>query len=358
MGEKKKIISIGLLAAATCVFGATPNANPSDIGKAVVLEINGAKITLGDLEEKHSAALYPARNAYYDAERKILEGLAEQSLLEQQAKKEGLTVDKLLEKHVTSILPTDPSEEALRVFYEGLDSAQPFDEVRDKILDSIRQRRMAKAKSAYLSSLRKDSTIIIKLAPPRAPISMKDVALREVGSPQITVLEFGDYECPYTQQAQAVVAKLETEFKGKIAFAYKDFPLPMHPHAQKAAEATHCAAEQGKYWEFHDLLFDRKQLDEDSLKRDASDLKLDTAKFQACLDSGKTADIVQDQGSEASAIGVPGDPTFFVNGRSVGGSNTFERIGAVINEELSALSLQAASAKSTESRAPDGERSH
>jgi protein-disulfide isomerase len=212
-----------------------------------------------------------------------------------------------------------------------------------------------------MQSLRSQAAIVIRLAPPRAPISMKDVAVRGTGSPKVTLLEFADYQCPVCQQVQPTVAKLEEEFQGKVAFAFKDLPLPMHPYAEKAAEASHCAAAQGKYWEYHDLMFADKQLDVAGLKKDARELKLDTAAFDACLDTGKMADTVNAQASEAQALGLPGTPTFFVNGRSVSGANSYEHIRAVLTEELSAVSNESMAAASTQQPAaqPQGApRSH
>jgi protein-disulfide isomerase len=220
---------------------------------------------------------------------------------------------------------------------------------------------MAKAKTAYVQSLRSQAPITLRLAPPRAPISMKDVAVRGVANPQVTLLEFADYECPYCQQVQPILAKIEAEFNGKVGFAYKDFPLPMHPDAQKAAEASHCAGAQGKYWEYHDLLFTSKQLDPAALKNHARDLKLDTKAFDTCLDTGEMAGVVKDQGSEAEALGISGTPSFFVNGRAVSGALTYEKLHAVIGEELSAVSGQTttASTKSAAQSEPgDAGRSH
>jgi protein-disulfide isomerase len=195
-----------------------------------------------------------------------------------------------------------------------------------------------------MQSLRSKDPIIIRLAPPRAPISMKDVAVRGAASPRVTLLEFADFECAYCQQAQPLLNKIEAEFKGKLAFAYKDYPLNMHPNAQKAAEASHCAGAQGKYWEYHDMLFANQQLDVPALKNDARDLKLDTAAFTTCLDSGQMAGAVKDQASEAQSLGLQGTPSFFVNGRyvSFSGPVTYERLRGVIAEELSAVEGQAA----------------
>jgi protein-disulfide isomerase len=308
---------------------------PSD----VVVEVQGAKVTMGDLEQKSAAALFQARTTYYEAERKVIEDAVDQKLLEQQAAKEGLTIPQLLDKHVNSTIAADPSEEALRVYFEGVDTTQPYEAVRGKILDALRQRRTAKAKAAYLESLRKQGPIVIRLAPPRAPISMKDVPVRGDVASGVTVLEFADFECPYCQQLQPVLDKLETEFKGKIVFAFKDFPLPMHPDAPKAAEAAHCAGAQGKYWEYHDMLFAKQRLDVASLKNYAGDLNLDTQAFATCLDKGQMAGVVAEQASEAHALALQGTPTMLVNGRMINGDLGYERIRALILEELSAVSL-------------------
>src|SRR6185437_7321350 len=104
--------------------------------------------------------------------------------------------------------------------------------------------------------------------------------------------------------------KLQTVYKGRVSFAFKDMPLPMHAHAQKAAEAAHCAGAQGKYWEYHNELFASKQLDITDLKQDARKLNLDTATFDQCLDSGAQADAVKVQADEAQKLGLQGTPVF------------------------------------------------
>jgi protein-disulfide isomerase len=119
----------------------------------------------------------------------------------------------------------------------------------------------------------------------------------------------------------------------------------MHPDAPKAAEASHCAAAQGKYWEFHDAMFAQKQLNIVALKKYAVDLKLDTKAFDACLDGGQMADVVKAQATEAQALGVQGTPTFYVNGRLVSGQTiNYEKLHSVIAEELSAAEAQTSSA--------------
>ena len=345
MASKRTVIILGILGAAAILSAAPADLN--SIGdNTVLVEVNGAKLTLNDIEQKSGAALFQARTTYYETERKVIIDAVDQYLVDDQARKEGLTVPQLLDKHVNSTIAPDPSEEALHVYFEGVDTTEPYDAVRAKIVDALRQRRIGKAKLAYIQSLRDQGPIVMRLEPPRAPISMKDVPVRGVTEARVTVLEFADYECPYCQQIQPAIEKLETEFKGKINLAFKDFPLPMHPDAPKAAEAAHCAGAQGKYWEYHDVLFGKKQLDLASLKTYAGDLKLDTAAFSTCLDKGQMAGVVSEQASEAQNLALQGTPTFLVNGRMVNGALSYEKLRSVIAEELSAADREQATTPS------------
>lgn len=357
MGHLRIFCTIIPLVIASPMIGAAADVDFSQGESTVLIEVNGAKVTLRDLEQKRSSALFQARTAYYDAERKIIQEYVDDFLLEQQAKKEGITVAELLERHVNATLPKDPTDDVLRVYYEGVDTTEPFETVRGKIIEALRQRRMAKAKNAYLQTLRAQGPIVIRLAPPRAPISMKDVPVRGSANPPITLLEFADYECMYCQQMQPTLEKLEKEFKGRIAFGYKDYPLPMHPNAEKAAEAARCAGAQGRYWDYHDLLFSTKQVDPPALNTAARTLKLDTSAFDTCLDSGAMAEAVKQQAAEAQALGVQGTPTMLVNGRAVSGAPSYESVRAVILEELSSIELaSSAPANQPAMQRPEGRK--
>jgi protein-disulfide isomerase len=111
----------------------------------------------------------------------------------------------------------------------------------------------------------------------------------------------------------------------------------IHPHAQKAAEAARCAGEQGKYWEYHDVLFAHTNaLAPANLKKYAADLKLDTALFDSCLDSNRHAAAVSKDLAEGTRIGVSGTPAFFVNGRFLSGAQPFTAFQEAIDEALEA----------------------
>jgi protein-disulfide isomerase len=118
---------------------------------------------------------------------------------------------------------------------------------------------------------------------------------------------------------------------------FKDFPLPNHAQAPKAHEAAHCAGEQGKYWEMHDRIFDKQStMAVANLQQHAADLKLDTARFDQCLGSGKFANPIAADVKMGEQLGVNSTPTMYINGRAAIGAQPFEYFQGVIDEELAA----------------------
>ncbi len=334
---------IGLFSAAILPVAAAENSSGSALAAGpVVAEVDGAKLTAADVERKKSGSLFQARNTFYQAQRKAVEEYVDDYLLERRAAREHLTVAQLIDKHVSSTLPKDPSEESLRVYFEGVQTTEAFEAVRPQILEHIRQARLEKAKTAYLASIKNEAKVALLLAAPRVPVSLKDTPLRGGSDAKVTIVEYADFECPACQQSQPGLDKLEAEYKGKVAFAYKDVPLPMHSHAQKAAEAAHCAGTQGKYWEYHDKLFATRQLDVSQLKEHARSLHLDGQAFDKCLDSGAQADLVKAQLAEGQGYQIQGTPSFFINGRFFSGGMTFEQLKVIIDEELGPQGTQTA----------------
>jgi len=301
---------------------------------SVVASVDGATVTLADFEHERPFGLFQARNAFYQSEKKAVDDYLDDYLLERQAQKEKVTVAELLKIHVDSTIAKDPDDEALRVYYEGLDSAEPFETMRGKILDHLHERRLAKAKAAYIQTLRSQSKITLQVSAPRAQVSVDKTQLRGADGAPVTLVEFADFECPYCQQFEPTLDKLQADFKDKLAFAYKDVPLPMHGHAEKAAEAAHCAGAQNKYWEYHDLLLKTKELEIPQLKAAAQNLGLDTTAFDKCLDSGAQADSIKTTLEEARQLGITGTPSFLLNGRFYSGAMSYDQLHTLVTEEL------------------------
>jgi protein-disulfide isomerase len=121
-----------------------------------------------------------------------------------------------------------------------------------------------------------------------------------------------------------------------VRFVYRDFALPNHPEAQPAAEAALCAHEQGKFWPFHDRIFENQRaLSSESYRRFAADLGLDQKAFGECVDSRKYRGTVEKDYREGESIGVNATPTFFINGRFLSGAQPFEQFQSIIDDEIS-----------------------
>ena len=154
----------------------------------------------------------------------------------------------------------------------------------------------------------------------------------------VTIVSFEDYQCPYCGRAfEQTFPLIKKDYidTGKVKYVYRDYPLPFHPNAAPAAEASECAHEQGKFWEYHDALFKNQQnLGNELYLKLAGDLKLDVNKFKQCIDTGKYRQEVQDDFAYGSQAGVSGTPTFFINGMQLVGAQPYQAFQQVIEAEL------------------------
>lgn len=146
-------------------------------------------------------------------------------------------------------------------------------------------------------------------------------------SSKIVIIEFSDFQCPACKAALPVIDAVLNSYD--IAFYYRNFPLPIHENSMIAAEAAECANEQGKFWQYHDILFqNQERLGKESLKIYAGQLGLDTTQFSGCLDSHKYRSEIEKDFQDGKRLGVGGTPTFFINKRKVEGASlsVFESI--------------------------------
>ena len=163
-----------------------------------------------------------------------------------------------------------------------------------------------------------------------------DPALGPEDAP-VTIIEFCDFQCPFSKRhSDETLPLILSTYGDQVRYVLRDFPpTTIHTQAQKAAEAAQCAFEQGKFWEYHDMLFQNQDaLEVANLKAYAMALGLDESAFNLCLDSGKYAEEVQKDFEDGQSYGVYGSPTFFINGRKVVGALPFATFQSVIEEEL------------------------
>jgi protein-disulfide isomerase len=151
----------------------------------------------------------------------------------------------------------------------------------------------------------------------------------------VTLVEFSDFECPFCSRAAAVVEKIREKYGDRVRFVFRQFPLPMHQNAHEAAEASLAAHAQGKFWQFHDVLFEnQKQLDKASLEDHAKQVGLDVGTFKQALESDKYAAAVDADMKLGSQVSVQGTPTLFINGVRVADPTNFEGVSRLIEDAL------------------------
>jgi len=341
MTVSRVVRGVLVLASSALLFGVAGASAAQETTGAdpVVAEIAGKKLTLSELEHSMADKLFQARQQYYTAERAALEQWIDDQVLEAEAKRQNITVKELLDRNVKAKI-TDPTEDQLRVYFEGVNTDQPFEAVREKVLQHIRDARMAKLGAAYVKSLREQAGVLISFNAPVANVNPEDVPVMGPANAAIRLVEFGDFQCPYCQVAHAEIKKLIEHFGDKISFSFRDYPLPMHPQAPKAAEAARCAGAQGKFWNYFDALFTDKRLAPADLKEEARKLSLDTAAFDKCLDSGEKTSLVEKDAAKASHLGVTGTPTFFINGHLYTGAVKYDAFREAIDKELAAASTK------------------
>ena len=184
-------------------------------------------------------------------------------------------------------------------------------------------------------------------APQATPASLVERLVRpgsyETGNAQalLTVVEFGDFECPVCGRGEAAAQEIRTQYAGQVRFVFRQFPLErIHPLAEKAAEASECAGEQGKFWEMIDKIYSRQfDLSIEGLERDAAELGLDRPRFNQCLTSGAMAGRVRQDLEDGRALGVRATPTFFSGQKRIEGVMTAEQFSQLVAGQLADLGL-------------------
>src|SRR5260370_15507714 len=306
--------------------------------KQPVATVDGQPIYDEDLAPSVEGQLQPLRNQEYEIKRKALDNLIEQKMLEVAAKKKGLTTDKLVDQEVNSKLP-DPTDAELEGYYMGLKVKAPFADVRTQLRDGYKQAKIQQVRQEYLKTLRADSNVVVLISAPRVEVAYDPARLRGNPKAPVMIVEFSDYQCPYCHQVEPTVKEVLAKYGDRVSFSYRDFPLTaIHSQAMISAEASRCALEQGKFWEYHDQLFAASKLEKDDLIEYARNLKLDDKQFGSCLTSEKyKADIEKDE-QEGRKAGVNGTPGFFINGVALSGAQPKDAFTRVIDDELARAS--------------------
>jgi len=319
-------------------------------GSKTLATVNGQNITEADVNKAAAADLenlelkrMQAEATYNRDKSDILERnlnqLMEDKLLAAEAAKRKVTPEELLHNEVETQV-TEPTQEQVKQFFDDNRSRIPpqvtFEQAEPQLREYMMGLRLQEKREEYFAKLKKDYAVRSFFEPIRFDIITAGFPARGPANAPVTIVEFSDFQCPFCGNLYPVIKEIETKYKDTVRVIYRQFPLnSIHPFAQKAAEASLCAKEQNKFWEYHDSLFENQQaLDVEALKTRAVNLQMDTAAFNTCLDSGKQAEVINKDILEGNKVGVTGTPALYINGMPYRQESSFEALSKVIDSEI------------------------
>ncbi len=311
-----------------------------------VATMDGQPITYAELEKEQKDLPQKIKqkeqafaNEVYELRTEAINELIAKRLVDAEAKKAGKPseawVKEQLEKGVAQ-----PSEADMRKLFEESKERLPpgseFDAFKGQIAEFLTRKQKQEAYGKMLDGLKSQHQIKLALSPARIEVAPVGPAQGPEAA-KVTIIEFSDFQCPYCGREIPVVERVLKEYAGKVRLVFRHFPLEFHAQAEKAAEASLCANDQGKFWNLHDLMFKNQEtLQVDKLKEYAKGIAgVDAAKFDKCLDSGEKKATVEGDQKAGSEAGVNGTPAFFVNGILISGAQEFDKFKDVIDRELS-----------------------
>jgi protein-disulfide isomerase len=201
---------------------------------------------------------------------------------------------------------------------------------------AVKQSELPQTRQRYLKYLREHPVELKTVQATRVEVSVDPARFRGSARAPVIIVEFSDFQCPFCRQVQPTLKNLLDKYEGRVSLAYRDFPLRgLHGQAELGAESSRCASEQGKFWEYHDALFENPdKLSREGVRELASSLKLDEKQFDSCLSSGKYRAKVEQDLQDGIRAGVYGTPGIFINGIFLSGAQPEAAFERIIETEL------------------------
>ena len=305
-----------------------------------VAVIDGVPVSRQELEASVAAQIAKLDEQAYGIRRDQLDELITTRLLAAEAKRRSRSVESLVDEEITKKAGSVSDTEIDAFIVANRDRLPADPAIRGKIRSYMEEQRTTERRTAFVDELRRKAKVDVLLKPPpvfRATIEVDGAPICGPKVAPVTIVEYSDFHCPYCRRVQPTLLQLLAKYPTQVRLIYKHLPLDsLHPQARQFAEASWCAAEQDRFWQFHDAVYASSSPTATPLTDFAGKSGLDVSRFKSCLASGHAAAVVQAQADEGARHGVNGTPGFFINGRPLSGAVPFETFVRFIDEELAA----------------------
>ncbi len=307
----------------------------------ILAAIDGDPVTLDDFDESVRDRLASFESQYVRQRQTVIHETVQQvvfdRLVEKEAARRGMEKDKLLEEITSGAQVTAEEVKAWYDQNKNRVGGKSYETVSLQIEQYLVNSQSQDAREEFVKQFEDDVSYFV--GPYRANLESDGSPSAGPEDAAVTLVEFSDFECPYCSQFVSTIDQVKAEYGDRVRVVFRQFPLSIHPSAPKAAEASLCENDQGKFWGMHDLMFQNQRLLQvPALKEKAGQLGLDQSAFDECLDSGKYEEQVKEDTRAGTLAGVTGTPSLFVNGiPTPSGAQPYEAVAEFIEQELRRL---------------------
>jgi protein-disulfide isomerase len=295
-------------------------------GESVVAVVDGRAVQSTELDRLLGDKLLRLKAEEYAVQMAALNGYLDQVLLSREAERHSITVAELLRREVVERVPPVTEAEARAVLDTSPKATEQLEDGQavKAAMEDLKRRRLAKRRGEFLASLRQRYPTQIRLEPPRLTLPITGGQSKGPAEARVSIVVFSDFQCPYCSNLDSSLRRLGQEYGDQLRITSKQFPLAGHRQAEKAAEAALCAAEQGRYWEMHDMLFsDQRSVAREQFSDLARRVGLDLLAFEGCMISHRSSAELARDVVDATSVGVNSTPTLFINGLLVLGAKPY-----------------------------------
>lgn len=314
--------------------GSTGGDNP------VVAKYSGNSVRADEAFQSIKTRLFDLDEEMYRLKERAINDFIEQRLLLAESEKKNMPIPQLIEKEMGGE-ETEVTDKEITEFLtsKGLSLTDPRIRKED-VKDYLKFRQRHEKRQTFVDKLKAQANVQLMLKEPESPkiaVSTDGYPVWGKANAPVTIVEFSDFECPYCSRVNPTIDRIKKEYgEDKVRIVFRDMPLPSHARAIPAAMASHCAHDQGKFWEYHDVLFEnQRKLGDEDLKEYAKKVGLDEAKFQECYSKGQFKERVETSQQEAQRVGIQATPSFVINGTLLQGAQPFEKFKEKIDRILS-----------------------